>query len=101
MGGGGTVSYVRLSLMTPLAGMEGDLLEAQKDLLRFFAEQPGYVDGYLLTAHDGSGEVGRIGIWESEEQADQAANSDHVLAVRSRINQLIRPGYSERSFLAD
>jgi hypothetical protein len=95
------VSYVRLSLMKPLAGMEADLLAAQKDLLKFFSEQPGYVDGYLLTAYDGSGEVGRLGIWESGEQADQAANSDHVLAVRSRINQLIGEGHSERSFLAD
>ena len=95
------MSYVRLSLMTPLPGSEADLLEAQEDLLKFFSEQPGYVDGYLLTAHDGSGEVGRLGIWESPAQADQAANSDHVLAVRSRINLLVAEGHTERSFLAD
>ncbi|HET9303037.1 MAG TPA: hypothetical protein VFO20_09700 [Propionibacteriaceae bacterium] len=86
--------------MTPRAGLETDLLEAQKDLLKFFAEQPGYVDGYLLNVRDGS-EVGRLGIWETEAQADQAANSDHVLAVRARITRLIQEGHSERSFLAD
>ena len=95
------MAYVRLSIMNPLAGMESELQAAQKDLLKFFAEQPGFVDGYILTAHDGSGECGRVGIWESEGHADQAANSDHVLAVRSRINQLVGEGHRERSFYAE
>jgi hypothetical protein len=95
------MSYVRVSLMRPLPGMESELEKAQRDLLRFFSGQPGFIDGYLLSSHDGSGEVGRLGIWESEVHADQAANSDHVLAVRSRMNQLVGEGHSERSFHAD
>ncbi|HEX5939465.1 MAG TPA: antibiotic biosynthesis monooxygenase [Dehalococcoidia bacterium] len=93
--------YVRFSIMNPLPGMESELHAAQKDLLKFFSEQPGFVDGYILTAQDGSGELGRVGIWESESHADQAANSDHVLAVRSRINQLVGAGHRERSFHAE
>jgi heme-degrading monooxygenase HmoA len=94
------MAYVRLSIMKPLPGSESELHAAQKDLLKFFAQQPGFVDGYILRAQDGSGEVGRVGIWESESHADHAANSDHVLAVRSELMRLVRED-NERSFLAD
>lgn len=94
------MAYVRLSIMKPLPGSESELQAAHKDLLKFFSQQPGFVDGYILRAQDGSGEVGRVGIWESESHADQAANSDHVLSVRSELMRLVSED-NERSFLAD
>jgi quinol monooxygenase YgiN len=95
------VAYVRLSLMTPSRGEEDHVVQLQRDLVRYFSSQPGYVEGYVLKAPDGSGQVGRIGVWESEAAADQAANSDHVMAVRSQLNQMITGEHNERSFLAD
>lgn len=93
--------YVRLSLLKPLRGEEQRLDNLQLDLLRFLSGQPGFIDGYVLRSNDGSGEVGRLGVWESEAFADQAANSEHVLALRSEINRLVTDSHSERSFQAE
>ncbi|MEX2238180.1 MAG: hypothetical protein WEB00_11650 [Dehalococcoidia bacterium] len=69
--------------------------------MKFFAGQPGFLDGYMLRAHGNSGEVGRISVWENESFADQAANSDHVMALRSDLLQMVQGDHSERSFTAD
>ena len=66
--------------------MEGRGEEAQRleaDLLSHSSAQEGFVGGYRLTARDGGREIGRITIWESEEAADRAATTRHVMALRS------------------
>ena len=71
------------------------LLELTAD----FARQPGYLAGYLLAHSDGSNRYGRIGVWESEEHAEHAAQAEHDLALRSELNRLIIPeSHEELSF---
>ena len=93
--------YVRLSLMNPRPGEEKLVAGLMDNLLEFFAEQAGYVRGYALLDGDPQGRVGRITLWESEEQADHAANTQHVLTVRAEIMQRIEEdSHIERSYTA-
>jgi quinol monooxygenase YgiN len=93
--------YVRLSLMNPRAGKEKLVAGLMDNLLQFFAEQPGYVRGYALVDGDPQGRVGRITMWKSEEEADHAANTQHVLTVRSEIMPLVEDdSHVERSYTA-
>ncbi len=93
--------YIRLSLMNPKPGEEKLVAGLMDNLLEFFAGQPGYVRGYALLDGDPQGRVGRITLWESEEQADHAANTQHVLTVRAEIMQRIEEdSHIERSYTA-
>jgi hypothetical protein len=84
------VVYVRLSLATPKAGHEEDVARMDDDLMRFFASQPGYLNGYRITGGDAiAGRIGRLSLWRSDRDADAAAQTDHVLSIRSEILLLI------------
>lgn len=93
--------YVRLSLMNPKRDKEQLVAGLMDNLLEFFSEQPGYVRGYALIGGDPQGRVGRITMWKSESEADHAANTQHVLTVRSEIMLLIEDdSHVERSYTA-
>ncbi len=93
--------YIRLSLMNPKPGEEKLVAGLMDNLLDYFTKQPGYVRGYALLDGDPQGRVGRITLWESEEQADHAANTQHVLTVRSEIMLRIEENsHIERSYTA-
>ncbi len=93
--------YIRISLMHAKPGSEELVAGLMDNLLTFFADKPGYVRGYALLEGDPRGRVGRFTLWRSEEEADQAANTQHVLTVRSEIMQLVEEdSHVERSFTA-
>ena len=97
----GATFYVGLSLMKPMPGEEKLVAGLMDNLLEFFAGRPGYERGYALLEGEAQGRVGRITLWESKEQADHAANTRHVLAVRAEIMQRIEEdSHVERSFIA-
>lgn len=93
--------YVRLSMMEPKPGKEALVTGLMDNLLEFFATQPGYVRGYSMLDGDPQHRVGRVSFWRSEKDADNAAQQQHVLTVRSEIMQLIDEGSRiERSYTA-
>jgi hypothetical protein len=93
--------YVRLSLMTPKPGQGRIVAGMMDNLLEFFTDRDGYERGYALLESDLGGRVGRITLWQSEEQADHAANTQHVLTVRAEIMQRIEEdSHVERSYTA-
>ena len=82
---------------------EGEKLVAglMDNLLEIFADRPGFEHGYSLLEGDTQGRVGRITLWKSEGDADQAANTQHVLTVRAEIMQRIEEdSHIERSYTA-
>jgi heme-degrading monooxygenase HmoA len=93
------MSYVRISLMHPKAG-QAEALNALLDrLVEYYEQQPGYLTGYRLRDIDGSGRVGRLGVWEHENDAERAAHSDHDLAMRSELNMVVdEDSHEEYSF---
>jgi quinol monooxygenase YgiN len=81
--------FTRLSLMDPRPGMRDRVIEMHAQLLDWLPSQPGYVRGYLVIGGDPQGRVGHIDVWRSEQEADQAAQSAHVLALRAELLLLI------------
>jgi hypothetical protein len=79
--------YVRISTMRARAGEEARVRDLLDSLIGYYAKQPGYIAGYRLESADGS--IGRIGIWQREEDAEHAAQTDHDLALRSQLNMSV------------
>ena len=93
--------YIRASLMMPKPGNEERVSQLMDDMLGFLASQPGYVRGYRILSGDPEGRLGRIAVYKSEHDADHAAQTDHVLAVRSELMQLIEENsHTEVSYTA-
>jgi hypothetical protein len=93
--------YVRLSLMDPNPGEEERVSKLLDDMLAYLPDCPGYVRGYKLFAGDTQGRIGRLGVWRSEEDADRAANTQHVLSVRSELMRYIdEDSHVEHSYTA-
>ena len=91
--------YIRVSLMVPKEGCDREVAETMDDLVAFYDEQPGFVGGYKLRSADGNRYIGRVTVWQSEEAADAAAQTTHVLARRSELQPLIeQESHLERSF---
>ena len=84
-----TLVYVRLSLSQAKPGNEAAVAKIEDDLMAFLAKQPGYLHGYQIVGGDSEGRVGRLTLWESDQHADQAAQTEHVLSKRSQLIMLI------------
>jgi hypothetical protein len=94
--------YIRLSLMKAKPGRESDVAAITDRLVAFYRQQPGFITGYALRAADGTGDSGRVTIWESEEAADQVAQSNHNMSLRADLIPLVEDGTDvERSFWAE
>src|SRR3990172_11482547 len=85
--------YVRLSLVMAKPGEEERVSEIMDGLLEFMATQPGYVRGYKLVREYPDPRTGRITVWKSEEDADRAAQTQHILSVRSELIQFVEGGF--------
>ena len=93
--------YIRISLMNAKPGSEELVAGLMDNLLKSFIDETGYVRGYALLDGDPQGRIGRITVWQSEKDADHAANTQHVLTVRAEIIQRIeQDSHVERSYTA-
>ena len=92
------MSYVRFSLMKPLAGRDLEVTKLNQELVTLYRGQPGCISSQLIRATDASGEVGRLSFWESESAADSAATGDRSMHLRSRLHLAVRRGHQDRSF---
>ncbi len=94
--------YVRTSLMRPKPGHGRAIAEIMDDLVSFYAKQPGYVLGYKLASADDLGDIGRVTVWRSQDDADAAARITHVMSKRADLQALIEENsHVERSFHAE
>lgn len=90
--------YVRISLVTPRADSVREVATIVDDLISFYSKQRGFVTGYkLLSVEPEHRQIGRVTVWESAEDADAAAQADHVLARRSELQPLVEESM-ERSY---
>jgi|FaiFalDrversion2_1042247.scaffolds.fasta_scaffold00468_2 quinol monooxygenase YgiN len=95
------MAYIRVSLMRPLTGHEAEVERLNRELVAYYRRFPGCLATYFVQAADGSGEVGRVSVWERDEDADRAANDDRSLALRSHLHLLVQAGHQDRSFQAE
>lgn len=87
--------YVRVSIVKPKSGDDAEVRRIMDELIGFFTHQPGYLDGFRIDARDGTGFLGRITVWQDEASADRAAQTDHVLSLRSQLNPVVEEGTHE------
>jgi len=93
--------YIRISLLQPRRGHTVEAGQLLDQVARLCEGQPGFVRGYRLEPGDRSELIGRVTIWASEQDADAVAMTDHMLALRSTLNELVRRGsHEERGFWA-
>jgi heme-degrading monooxygenase HmoA len=87
--------------MTPRLGQEQALSEALDRLIQYIQQKPGYIAAYRLSAdqHLNDKRVGRISIWESEEDANRMSSDDHDLALQAELKLLaVDDTHEEHSF---
>ena len=92
------MGYIRLSIVHPHKGEAARVEKLMRELADAAKATPGCTASYLLSAHDQSGEIARIAVYETEAAANAAANSQHMLSVRSELHLHIDPGHVERGF---
>jgi quinol monooxygenase YgiN len=93
------MAYVRVSILRARAGQEDRARDLIAQLVAYYEQQPGYVRGYRLVHTDDAARLGRIGVWESEQDAARAAQTPHDLALRSELNLTVEEGsHQEYSF---
>lgn len=85
--------FVRISYMHPKEGQEQRLKDVLQKLSTFYREQPGYLGGYILNPYEHAPQAekrwGRVGVWESEDAAERAAQVEHTMALRSEIGRIV------------
>ncbi len=86
----------RQSVLHPVPGAFGQAEELLEKLQAYYAILPGYVLGFCYRPSDDPGELGRITVWRDIENADHAAQDDHVVALRSQLKSLVRDDSIER-----
>ena len=92
--------YIRLSIAKPIRGQESRLEELMRKLSDLSAEQEGCLETFVLRPHDDSGEIARIAVYADEAAAEQAANSQSFMALRSEVHLASNPGHIERAFFS-
>jgi heme-degrading monooxygenase HmoA len=86
--------YVRVSIMTPMAGQEGEVQRLLDELVKLYQGRPGFISAYRLSPdpHAGTKTMGRISIWQSEEDAHRTAADERDMAFQSQIKALVQGG---------
>jgi heme-degrading monooxygenase HmoA len=98
------MAFMRLSLMTPKPGQAAEVGELLEKLLKLYVGRPGFIAAYRLSSdtHSGSPRMGRVSVWESEDDAHRTAVSDTDIALQSQIKLLCEDEtHEEYSFVAD
>jgi hypothetical protein len=88
--------------MTPRSGQEEALTGLLDRLVQYFQDKPGCTAAYRISAdpHAKDNRVGKISIWESEEDANRMSSDQHDLALESEIKLLaVDTTHEEHSFI--
>ena len=97
-------SFVRITYVVPRDGQGARVMETLKKLSDFYVTQPGYLGGYQLNPlpTSASNACGRIGIWASMDAAENAAQTEHVMALRAELLRLVdEDTHVEYTFVGD
>ncbi|MFA7248998.1 MAG: hypothetical protein WC273_05135 [Dehalococcoidia bacterium] len=97
-------TFVRVTYLIPRPGQVERVKTQLKKLSDYFAEQPGYIEGYLLlptpeTTHHA---MGRVGVWDNDHSAEEAAQAEHGMALRAELLRLIEEdSHLEYTFIGE
>mgnify|MGYP001612014556 CR=1 FL=1 len=86
----------RQSVVHPLPDSASRVEALLDQLEAHYATFPGYILGFRYRPAGNPGEIGRIAVWHSHQDANHASQNEHVVALRARINALIHGEHIER-----
>ena len=89
--------------MTPRSGQEEELADLLDRLVQYFQGKPGFIAAYRISSdpHSKDKRVGRLSIWDSEDDANRMSSDQHDLALQAEIKLLaIDATHEEHSFIA-
>ncbi|MEX0782260.1 MAG: antibiotic biosynthesis monooxygenase [Dehalococcoidia bacterium] len=92
------MTYVRLTIARPRHGEEARFEAIMQRLTEVTAQQPGCEATYMMKPDDGSGDIARISFYGDNHQADAAAQSATIMALRSELHLVSEAGHVERGF---
>jgi nucleotide-binding universal stress UspA family protein/heme-degrading monooxygenase HmoA len=98
-----TMAFIRISLMTPRSGQQEELEKLLDSLVAYLHGKPGFIAAYRLSPdpHSMDNRVGRISIWESEDDANRMSSDQHDQALQAEIKLVaIDATHEENSFSA-
>ncbi len=98
------MAYIRISILRPHDHDRAEVLRLVEALNTHVQGQPGFIQGHVLRPDDDTGEIWRYSYWQSEKDADRAAQDTHNMALRSQIMQLLNNDdelHIERGFFED
>ena len=87
---GGSVVIGRQSVFFVTPEHERQVGELLDQLEASAAALPGYVMGFRYRATTNPGEFGRISVWHSQDDANTAAQNQHIMALRSQVMNIAR-----------
>jgi len=84
-------SFVRVSYVVPRDGQVNRVREVLDKLAVYYSAQPGYLGGYVLLPHPAANPpaLGRFGVWSSDTQAEEAAQTEYSMALRADLQRMI------------
>lgn len=88
--------------MTPKSGQDSRVQDLLDDLVRSYQGRQGFITAYRLSPdpHAGARRIGRLSVWESEEDAHRMASDQHDMSVQSELRALIQTEtHEEHSFI--
>ncbi len=86
----------RQSVVHPLPDQVASVEDLLDQLEAHYTTFPGYLMGFRYRPQGNPGEIGRIALWRSHEDANKAAQDTHVVALRARLNNMIHGEHLER-----
>ena len=88
----------RQSIVHPKSGMAQRVERVLDELEAAYAMQPGYILGFRYRTKGTSGELGRIAVWRSQQDADHASQNTHIQAIRAELTRVIEGDHIEHLF---
>ena len=96
------MAFVRVSIMVPKPGQEARVQELLDDLVKFYKGRHGFITAWRLATdpHATVKRMGRISVWETEEDAHRTASEQRDLSLQSELKLAVEDGtHEEHSFV--
>ena len=82
--------FARTVRLVPMSGRQKEVEQMLDERLEWLRTQKGFVLGMRLYDRRRPEEIGYMSLWESREDANQVATTEHLMALNSRLAGLAR-----------
>lgn len=90
--------YIRLTLAKPRPERYDEVRRHYEELVKYTSTLSGFVAAWVVVPHDDSGEIGRLSMWQTQEDAHHAANDPHAMSLHAELEFDALGNLWDRSF---